>query len=228
MNAKCRIRFVSVSTFLLVLGGVTATIAAEPAPRTIELWPEGAPGATGASDEDKPAITVYLPDPARNTGTAVLICPGGGFMTRAVDHEGVLVAQWFKARGVAGFILRYRIRPIYTTNESLQDAQRGLRYLRAHADGFHIDPDRIGIIGFSAGAVLASNAALRALPGTSDAKDPIERASSRAAFQVLAYGSPGLLGVAAGNDSSTRKPMEWGAAPQTFLFCTTEDSAIVR
>ena len=105
-------------------------IAAEPPSRTIELWPEGAPGATGKTDEDKPAITVSLPDPARNTGAAVLICPGGGFMTRAVDHEGVLIANWFKARGVAGFILRYRIGPIYARNVSIQDAQRGIRYVR--------------------------------------------------------------------------------------------------
>ncbi len=98
----------------------------------------------------------------------------------------------------------------------------------AHADGFHIDPDRIGIIGFSAGAVLASNVALKAQPRTSDARDPIEREPSRAAFQILAYGSPGLLGLAEGANASARKPMEWGAAPPTFLFCTTEDSAIVR
>ena len=108
----------------------------------------------------------------------------------------------------------YRIRPIYTTNESLQDARRGLRYLRTHANGFHIDPDRIGVIGFSAGAVLASNVALRAQPGTSDARDPIEREPSRAAFQILAYGSPGLLGRAGGENASVRKPMEWGAAPR--------------
>jgi acetyl esterase/lipase len=228
MTEKRRMPCVPQWTVLLVLAGAAATIAAEPEPRTIELWPGGAPGATGTSDEDRPAITVYLPDPARNTGASVLICPGGGFTTRAVDHEGVLVARWFQARGVAGFVLRYRIRPIYTTNESLQDARRGLRYLRAHADGFRIDPDRIGIIGFSAGAVLASEVALRAQPGSSDASDRIEREPSRAAFQVLAYGSPSLLRPAGRDDSSARAPMEWKAAPPTFLFCTTEDSAIAR
>jgi acetyl esterase/lipase len=69
---------------------------------------------------------VYLPDRTNNTGAAVLICPGGGFMTQAVDHEGVLVAQWFKERGVAGFILRYRIRPAYTIDDSLHDAHRSV------------------------------------------------------------------------------------------------------
>jgi acetyl esterase/lipase len=228
MTAKRRMPGVPPWTLLLVLAGAAVAVAAEPEPRTIELWPEGAPGARGASDEDKPAITAYLPDPARSTGTAVLICPGGGFLTRAVDHEGVLVARWFQARGVAGFVLRYRIRPIYTTEESLQDARRGLRSLRAHADGFGIDPDRIGVIGFSAGAVLAAHVALRPQPGTSDASDAVERQPSRAAFQVLAYGSPGLLGPAGRADSSAQEPMRWGAAPPTFLFCTTEDAAIAR
>ena len=146
-------------------------------------------------------------------------------MTRAVDHEGVLIARWFQERGVAGFILRYRIRPTYTTDESLLDAERGLRYLHAHAADLHIDPARIGLIGFSAGATLASNAAIRANSGRSDAKDPVDRASSRAAFQVLAYGSPGLLGMTASEGSSSRKPLDLTAAPPTFLFGTNEDAA---
>src|SRR5262245_53607959 len=107
--------------------------ANDPAPRAIELWPKGAPAATGASDEDKPAIIPYLPASDKNTGAGVLICPGGAFTNRAVNHEGVLIAQWLKARGIAGFVLRYRIRPLYTQNDSTQDAQRGLRYLRANA-----------------------------------------------------------------------------------------------
>jgi acetyl esterase/lipase len=227
MTANRRMTCVPRTTFFLLLAGA-ATVAAEPQPRTIELWSEGAPGATGASDEDRPALAAYLPEPATNTGTAVLICPGGGFMTRAVDHEGVQVARWFQARGVAGFVLRYRLRPIYTTTESLQDARRGLRYLRAHADAFRIDPARIGVIGFSAGAVLAADVALRPQPGTSDATDPVERQPSRAAFQVLAYGSPGLLGPDGRRGPSAREPVEGKAAPPTFLFCTTEDAAIAR
>src|SRR3954453_13354682 len=167
MNTRCLLRFASSSTILMTLlaATATATIPTEPPSRTIELWPEGAPGATGTTDEDKPAITVSLPDPVKNTGAAVLICPGGGFMTRAVDHEGVLIGNWFKARGVAGFILRYRIGPIYARNVSIQDAQRGIRYVRSHAGDFAIDPKRIGIIGFSAGAMLASSVALKAEAG---------------------------------------------------------------
>jgi acetyl esterase/lipase len=232
MNTACLLRFASISTILLSLLASTATIAAEPPSRTIELWPEGAPGATGKTDEDKPAITVSLPDPAKNTGAAVLICPGGGFMTRAVDHEGVLIANWFKARGVAGFILRYRIRPIYTVHESLQDAQRGIRYVRTHAAEFGVDPGRIGIIGFSAGAMIASSVALKAEAGTSDASDPIDRVSSNVAFQILAYGST-MAGRAteaqgAGNSVTKTPEPDWKAAPPTFLFGTTEDANMIR
>src|SRR5262245_57308838 len=94
--------------------------AVDPAPRGIKLWPKGAPGATGDSDEDTPAIIPYLPAPDKNTGAGVLICPGGAFTNRAVNHEGVLIAQWLKARGVSGFVLRYRIRPLYSPNDSTQ------------------------------------------------------------------------------------------------------------
>ena len=130
-------------------------------PRVIELWPKGAPGATGTSDEDKPAIIPYLPAPDKNTGAGVLICPGGAFTNRAVNHEGLLIAQWLKARGIAGFVLRYRILPLYTRNDSTQDALRGLRYLRARAAEFRLDPNRIGLIGFSAGAELATFAVFK-------------------------------------------------------------------
>src|SRR5262249_19506444 len=117
----------------------------------------------------------------------------------------------------------------YTTGESLQDADRALRYLHAHAADFRIDPERLGVIGFSAGATLASNAAIRADAGRSDAEDPIDRASSRVAFQVLAYGSPGLLGMASGAEAPSKKPLDLSAAPPAFLFGTNEDSpAIVR
>jgi acetyl esterase/lipase len=229
MNDICRSCFLHLIIGLGLLPAVAAARADEPTPRPIELWPAGAPGATGQTDEDRPAITPYLPSLEKNTGTAILICPGGGFMTRAVDHEGVLIARWFQSRGVAGFILRYRVRPAYTTGESLQDADRGLRYLHAHAADFRIDPDRIGIIGFSAGATLASVAAIRADAGRSDAEDPIDRAPSRVAFQVLAYGSPGLLGIAGGAESSSKKPLDWSAAPPAFLFGTNEDApAIVK
>src|SRR5262245_27676130 len=158
-------------------------------PRVIKLWPKGAPGATGDSDEDTPAIIPYLPAGSKNTGAGVLICPGGAFTNRAVNHEGVLIAQWLKARGIAGFVLRYRIRPLYTPDDSTQDALRGLRHLRANAVEFRLDPNRIGVIGFSAGAELATFAVFKPSPARPEAVDPIDRVSGRADFMILAYGS---------------------------------------
>jgi len=188
-------------------------------PRVIKLWPKGAPGATGDSDEDTPAIIPYLPAPDKNTGAAALICPGGAFTNRAVNHEGVLIAQWLKARGIAGFVLRYRIRPLYTRDDSTQDALRGLRYLRANAAEFRLDPDRIGIIGFSAGAELATFAVFKPAPAQPEAEDPIDRVSSQANFMILAYGSSPMPASLNMNDV---------AIPPTFMFCTAEDMGHLR
>jgi len=191
----------------------------DPGPRVIKLWPKGAPGATGDSDEDTPAIIPYLPAPDKNTGAGVLICPGGAFTNRAVNHEGVLIAQWLKARGVAGFVLRYRIRPLYTPNDSTQDALRGLRYLRAKASEWRLDPNRIGIVGFSAGAELATFAIFKPVPPQPEAEDPIDRASSQANFMILAYGSSPMPASLNANDVTI---------PPTFMFCTAEDMGHLR
>jgi acetyl esterase/lipase len=200
-------------------GGEQKSSANDQSPPVIKLWPNGAPGATGDSDEDTPAIIPYLPAPDKNTGAGVLICPGGAFTNRAVNHEGVLIAQWLKARGIAGFVLRYRIRPLYTPNDSTQDALRGLRYLRANAAEFHIDPNRIGVIGFSAGAELATFAVFKPAPAQPEAVDPIDRVSSQADFMVLAYGSSPM--PTSLNTGET-------PIPPTFMFCTAEDMGHLR
>src|SRR6187399_2225641 len=102
----------------------------------ILLWPEGAPGATGISDEDKPAVIPFIPEKSKRNGAAVLVVPGGGFTIRAVDHEGVLVAQWFKEHGIAAFLLRYRLRPLYNRNDWVSDGQRAMQFIRAHANEY--------------------------------------------------------------------------------------------
>jgi hypothetical protein len=197
-----------------------ALAADKPNFRTIELWPNGAPGATGTSDEDKPAIMPVLPEAAKATGAAILVCPGGGFTTRAVDHEGVLVANWLKERGIAAFILRYRIRPLYTRKEWLLDAQRAMQHIRANAKEFGIAPNRLGIIGFSAGATLAYDAALNPLPGNPESADAVERVSSRPDFQMLVYGgSP---------QRPATEPAKLAALPPAFMFCTAEDTGQIR
>src|SRR5919112_1318859 len=101
----------------LVFFALTFSAAAQKLADPILLWPAGAPGATGESDEDKPAVTPFIPEASKRNGAAVLVVPGGGFTIRAVDHEGVLVANWLKEHGITAFILRYRLRPMYSRND---------------------------------------------------------------------------------------------------------------
>ncbi len=206
--------------FLLSCCIAFVCFADKPSFRLIELWPNGAPGATGTSDEDKPAIIPILPDAAKATGAAILVCPGGGFMTRATDFEGVLVSNWLKERGIASFILRYRIRPMYQRKDWLADAQRAMQHIRAHAREFHIAPNRIGIIGFSAGADLAYDASLNSLPVNPEAAEAVERVPSRPDFQILVYGASPLR--------PATEPAKMAALPPAFMFCTMEDMSHVR
>ena len=217
-----------------------AGAAGGPPPRTVELWPEGAPGARGRSAEDRPAITTYLPAPEASTGAGILIIPGGGFTRRCEDHEGVLAAEWLRARGVAAFLLRYRVVPIATVKDSLEDVHRGLRYLRAHAKEWGVSPERLGAMGFSAGATLAAQLSLRPRPAQPDAADPVDRVPSDPRFVVLAYGdanqaNPGVRGLAAQGLSPEEAAQvfaptaaEIAVAPPAFLFCTAEDASHVR
>src|SRR4051812_25942381 len=114
----------SVFFFLLTFMTVTSAIVAQKLADPILLWPEGAPGAIGLSDEDKPAIIPFFPEHAKRNGAAMLVVPGGGFTIRAVDHEGVLVAQWLREQGITAFVLRYRLRPLYSRKDWLKDGQR--------------------------------------------------------------------------------------------------------
>jgi acetyl esterase/lipase len=118
------------------------------------LWPEGAPGALGTADEDKPSITVYLPA-ANPTRTAVVIAPGGGYVHLASGHEGVDVAAWLNAHGVAAFVLKYRLGPKYHNSVEMGDAQRAIRMVRARAAEYGVAADHIGMWGFSAGGRAA-------------------------------------------------------------------------
>ncbi len=123
-------------------------------PRTELLWPEGAPGAVGTEDADKPALTIY--PAAQPNGAAVLVCPGGGYVNLAMDHEGRQVAEWFNSFGVTAFVLKYRLGPRYRHPAMLEDARRAMRIIRSRAKEFGIDPARVGVMGFSAGGHLAS------------------------------------------------------------------------
>jgi acetyl esterase/lipase len=154
------------------------------------LWPDGAPGAKGDKDGDKPTLTIYLPAKEKATGAAVVIFPGGGYGHLAMDHEGHQIARWLNSFGVAGFILKYRHRNSgagYGHPAPLQDAQRAIRMVRNRAKQWNIDPGRIGIIGFSAGGHLASSAGTHFQNRFSDAKDAIDQNSCRPDFMILVY-----------------------------------------
>jgi acetyl esterase/lipase len=151
------------------------------------LWPQRAPGATGDTDRDKPTLTVFPPDPAKATGAALVICPGGGYEHLA-DHEGAVYAQWLTNQGIAGFVLKYRLGSAgYRHPIELQDAARAVRLVRANATQWKIDTNRIGIIGSSAGGHLASTLMTHFDAGKPDAADPIDRLSSRPDIGILVY-----------------------------------------
>ena len=195
----------------------TSTVTAQKLGNPILLWPGGAPGASGSSDEDKPAVTPFVPAPSKRNGAAVLVVPGGGFTIRAVDHEGVLVAQWLKDRGITAFLLRYRLRPLYGRNDWVADGQRAVQFIRAHAAEYNISTDRIGAVGFSAGAELIADMTVNAIAANSNATDSLERFSSKPDFMILAYGS---MHIPDNGDSTTIANL-----PPTFMYGTVEDRA---
>jgi acetyl esterase/lipase len=156
-------------------------------PSEAPLWKDGAPGALGTEPKDIPTLTPFLPAPAKATGAAIVVCPGGGYGGLA-KHEGEGYARWFAENGIAAFVLKYRLGSAgYRHPVMLQDATRALRTVRANAAQWGIDPARIGIIGSSAGGHLASTLLTHYDAGKPDAADPIERVSSRPDYGILCY-----------------------------------------
>ena len=172
---------------------------------TLKLWPDGIPGSkkdpsyveniittggrvTRATNVVTPDLTVFLPDPSKASGAAVLICPGGGYGTLAFDHEGNAIAAWLNDNGIAGIILKYRLpSDRIMTDKSigpLQDAQEAMRVIRRNATVWKIDPKRVGVIGFSAGGHLASTISTHYADKVYDVKDNI---SARPDFSLLIY-----------------------------------------
>ena len=206
------------------------------------LWPRGAPGAIGEEELDKPSITVYLPPADKATGAAIVVCPGGGYGALAVDHEGKQVADWLNANGIAAFVLRYRIAPRYKHPAPLDDAQRAIRTVRARAAEWKVAPNRIGILGFSAGGHLTSTVATHFDIGKKDGTDPIDRASCRPDFAVLVYpvisfttdythkgSKKNLLGESPDEklvESLSNEKQVTAETPPTFLVHTNEDTGV--
>ena len=241
MNARSRhsIGRLSIPLLLAVMTGF-ARGAEEP--EVLRLWEGDAPGALGTEEVDIPTITVYRPETSESSGSAVVICPGGGYGALAMDHEGDQVARWLNTIGITGVVLKYRLGPRYHHPSPLNDAQRAIRTVRANAEGWGIDPDRVAILGFSAGGHLASTAGTHFDAGIADADDPIQRQSCRPDLMILGYpvvamateyahgGSKrNLLGddpPEALVESLSNERMVTSETPPTFIVQTNEDAAV--
>jgi acetyl esterase/lipase len=162
--------------------------------QTIRLWPGDAPEAKGKACEDIPTLTVFEPHHGTENGSAVVILPGGAYAHLAANLEGRQFTDWFTARGFRAFILSYRLSSHgYLLPVPLLDARRAVQTVRARANDYQINPNRIVIIGFSAGGHLAALASTQPVPGNPDAEDPVERVSSRPDYLVLGYPWIGAL-----------------------------------
>lgn len=216
-------------------------------PETYRLWPGRAPNAQSDAAAETPTLTLFRPWRGKANGTAVIIAPGGAYVALAGVLEGTEPAAWFTSRGVTAFVLTYRVGPTARLPTPLLDGARAMRFVRAHATDFGIDPARLGMMGFSAGGHLAATTAVEAMPGKSDAADPIERASSRPDFLILGY--PWLEGTKVGENGRSQycdfalrrgggpcDPKDYAAfaplrsvterAPPTFIYHTTDDELV--
>jgi len=221
---------VLIRLLLPLLFAASPVVAQEtgPAPATFVLWPNGAPGSEGHRSEPErventyisnvhsPSLTVFPADPAHANGAAVIVVPGGGHRMLVWVNEGTGPAKALNRYGVTAFVLKYRLSrepgSTYTVEgNAAADLARAVRWVRAHAGDFGIDPARIGAMGFSAGGELVSLVADNPLP-TSRAADAIDRVSARPNFQVLVY--PGPLGTPAKTPAN---------APPAFLIAGTLD-----
>jgi acetyl esterase/lipase len=227
-------------TILFLFSVVVGPAWGAEGPPVVLLWEKGPPGFENRKDEKEvrdrlnkdgeyrltnvhnPYLTAFLPPKDKATGTAVVICPGGGHRELWVKHEGENLAQWLSERGVAAFVLRYRLArekdsPYKIAEHALQDGQRAIRLVRSRAGEWGVDPARVGMMGFSAGGEVAAMVCHAAEPGMDGADDPIDRQSARPAFQALIYSGP--LGI-------VRQTVSKGNAPPTFILVGDEDNAV--
>lgn len=243
MNVPSRRAILRVSLLAIALLFTSQLVHAQAAgPQPILLWPDGAPGALGSDDVDKPSIIPFIATGADKVPTAVIVCPGGSYSHLSMQKEGTDVAKWLNERGISAFVLKYRLGPKYHHPIEIGDAQRAIRYVRLHAKEYGYDANRIGIWGFSAGGHLAATAGTHFDAGKSDSGDPIERQSSRPDFMILAYpvitftepfahkGSrdallgtnpdPALIELLSNEKHVTKD------TPPAFLFHTSEDKTV--
>jgi acetyl esterase/lipase len=224
-----------------------------PAPghTTLNIWPHGAPGAqpnpapemdtTTAKDHvvadravirlgnvSTPTLTLYTPK-GKNTGAAVVVFPGGAYRILAIDLEGTEVCDWLNSAGITCVLLKYRVPdsgPYPKSSAALQDAQRALGIVRSHASEWHIDPNRIGVLGFSAGAHLAAALSTHFDQRLYDPADAADKVSCRPDFAVIVY--PGYLALADQNFAPNPDIHVTDKTPPSFIVQSEDDPVHVE
>jgi acetyl esterase/lipase len=201
--------------------------------QVIPLWEKGAPGFESRRNEPEqhqdwwyknihnPSLTVFLPPAGKANGTAVIVAAGGGHRELVFNPEGVEPAEYLASLGVTSFALKYRLfrepGSKYTIENTAQDIRRAMRTVRARAGEWKIDPDRIGVMGWSAGGEVAALVAYPPVDGDAKSRDPVERVSARPSFEILVY--PGPLGI------PDRIPQD---APPLFLVGAADDENVAN
>jgi acetyl esterase/lipase len=218
----------------------TASAADRPT-APMRLWPGKAPEALGDAEKDTPTLAPYWADPDKASGAAFVVCPGGGYRNLAA-HEGEPFAKWLNSLGINAFVLKYRLTTDgYHVPAALLDAARAVRTVRAHAAEWGIDPNRIGMIGSSAGGHLTATLITQFDAGEPNAQDPIERVSSRPDAAVLCYGfilfdipkperEEQFLGPNATEEQKKMLSPRLNVrkdTPHTFIWQTVEDDKVV-
>jgi acetyl esterase/lipase len=227
----------SVRVLTLLVSLIVLSRCPARAQEQIPLWPNGAPGFQDRKDTPEiketfyirnihnPSLTVFLPSAEKANGTAVVVCPGGAHRFLTIDAEGNGPARFLSDSGVAAFVLKYRLgrddkspHPVYDIEKhAREDAHRAIRLIRSRAEQWKIDPNRVGILGFSAGGEVVSLAAFGASAGNADAADPIDRLNGRPDFLVYVY--PGPVGI------PETVPRD---APPAFLCVAADDRGASR
>jgi acetyl esterase/lipase len=231
---KC---IVTTVALLLIASVSRAGEESKAAPQEVPLWANGAPGFEARKGEKEvknektngeytitnvhnPSLTVFLPPKEKATGAAVVIAPGGGHRELWMMHEGINEAKWLSEHGVAAFVLKYRLArekdsPYKVATHALQDGQRAIRLVRSRAKEWGLDPNRVGLMGFSAGGEVTALVCNNPDKGKEGADDPVERQSCRPDFQALVYSGPQGIRMQA-----VTKEM-----PTTFILVGDNDGA---
>jgi acetyl esterase/lipase len=204
----------------------------------IYLWPGAVPGETEPKHEsvladnqsgnvmrvtnvNNPLFLVYEPKKSANNGAAVIICPGGAYVTLAMNKEGSEVAEWFNKMGFTAFVLQYRVPE--KRYGALQDIQRAMRIIRNDAAKWKINPDKLGVIGFSAGADLCAKLSTEYDLKTYPEVDALDKISCRPAFAMIIY--PGYLDMGPGKSLTPELSKMDDKTPVTFVFQAADDNS---